>query len=119
MNRIQLIAVFFSFAFLYYISRLIIRNKLREEYSIVWICCGFVLMVCSFYERGLDVLSQWTGFTIPANLVFTGSIFAIFVYLLHLSVVASRLQRQNKQMAQKIALLEKKLNSIDNKNCKV
>ncbi len=110
MAKIQMIAIAISILFLLYIIRLIIKGKLREEYSIVWIVCTVVLIVFSFWRNGLDVVSNLVGIYAPPNLVFTAAIFAIFIYLLHLSVVVSKLQSQSKQLAQEIALLKEKIN---------
>ncbi len=109
MGKIQIIAIAVSLLFLLYIVRLIIKGKLREEYSIVWIVCTVVLILFSFWRSGLDVVSNLVGILSPPNLVFTAAIFAIFIYLLHLSVVVSKLHAQNKQMAQDIALLKEKM----------
>lgn len=109
MFRIQAIAIATSILFLLYIIRLIIKGKLREEYSIVWIVCTVVLILFSFWRDGLAVVSELVGVYSPPNLVFIAAIFAIFIYLLHLSVVISKLQSQNKQLAQDIALLKEKL----------
>ena len=109
MFRIQAIAIATSILFLLYIVRLIIKGKLREEYSIVWIVCTIVLVLFSFWRDGLAVVSDLVGVYSPPNLVFIAAIFAIFIYLLHLSVVVSKLHSQNKQLAQDIALLKEKL----------
>ena len=109
MFRIQLIAIVTSILFLLYIVRLIIKGKLREEYSIVWIVCTVVLIIFSFWRDGLAVVSELVGVYSPPNLVFIAAIFAVFIYLLHLSVVISKLQSQNKQLAQDIALLKEKM----------
>jgi len=109
MEKIQIIAIAISILFLLYIVRLIIKGKLREEYSIVWIVCTIVLVLFSFWRKGLDVVSALIGIYSPPNLVFTAAIFVIFIYLLHLSVVVSKLQSQNKQLAQDIALLKEKI----------
>ena len=109
MFRIQLIAIITSILFLLYIVRLIIKGKLREEYSIVWIVCTIVLILFSFWRDGLAVVSELVGVYSPPNLVFIAAIFAVFIYLLHLSVVISKLQSQNKQLAQDIALLKEKM----------
>ena len=114
MARIQIITITVSILFLLYISRLIIKGKLREEYSIVWGVCTVILLVFSFWRKGLDVMSKLFGVFEPPNLVFTACIFAILIYLLHLSVVASKLHKQNKQMAQDIALIKEKLNKSIN-----
>jgi hypothetical protein len=109
MVRIQIIAIAASALFLLYIARLIIKGKLREEYSIVWIVCTIVLILFSFWRNGLEIIAHTLGVFEAPNLVFTGAIFAIFIYLLHLSVVVSKLHAQNKQLAQDIALMKEKM----------
>ncbi|NNU33428.1 DUF2304 domain-containing protein [Mucilaginibacter sp. S1162] len=109
MARIQIITIITSLLFLLYISRLIIKGKLREEYAIVWCVCTGILVIFSFWRSGLEVMSKLFGVYEAPNPVFTACIFAILIYLLHLSVVASKLHQQNKQMAQDIALLKEKV----------
>ena len=109
MEKIQIIAIITSLLFLTYISWLIVKGKLREEYAIIWILCTIVLVIFSFWRKGLDVISNMLGIFDPPNLVFTGAIFAVLVYLLHLSIAVSKLQKQNKTLAQEIALLKEKL----------
>jgi len=112
MAKIQIITVTVSILFLIYVIWLILKGKLREEYSIVWIICTAVLLLFSFWRNGLVVVSNLFGVYAAPNLVFTAAIFVIFIYLLHLSVINSKLQEQNKTLAQDIALLKEK---IDNK----
>jgi len=109
MAKIQIIAITASVLFLLYIARLIIKGKLREEYSIVWIICTLVLILFSFWRDGLEILAKLVGVYEAPNLVFTGAIFAVFIYLLHLSVVVSNLHSENKQLAQDIAMLKEKM----------
>ncbi len=108
MERVQIIAIAASLLFLALIARLIVKGRLREEYAIIWIVCSVLLIVFSFWRAGLDVMSELIGVEDPPNLVFTGAIFAMLIYLLHLSVVVSKLQEQNKTLAQDIALLKEK-----------
>jgi len=106
MVRIQIITIAANVLFLLYISRLIIKGKLREEYAIVWVVCTLFLMVFAFWRNGLEVMARLTGVYEAPNLVFTGFIFAILIYLLHLSVVASKLYNDNKKLAQEVSLLK-------------
>lgn len=115
MERIQLITIIINFLFLCYISWLIVKGKLREEYAIVWIIITLLLIVFSFWRKGLDVVAKLFGVYEPPNLVFTGFIFIILIYLLHLSVVASKLHRQNKKIAQDVALLRQELKLLKDK----
>ena len=115
MERIQIIAIIISILFLVFIGRLIAKGKLREEYAIVWIICTAVFILFSFWRSGLDVVSHLLGVSAPPNIVFIGAITAIFIYLLHLSMVVSKLQAQNRKLAQEIAIL-KKVEGIDDNN---
>ncbi len=107
--RIQIISIVASLGFLLYIGRLVIRGKLRAEYSIVWIISSLALIIFSLWRPGIDVVGHLLGVYAGINLAFAGMIFMILVYLLHLSIVASRLQEQNKELAQQIALLKERL----------
>ncbi len=117
--RIQYIAITISLLFLFYIGKLIRKGKLREEYAIIWICCTTILIVFSFWREGLAVISRLIGVYSPPNMVFLASLFAILIYLLHLSIVLSRLHKQNKDLASEIAILknhlDKKIKEIDAK----
>jgi len=108
MERIQIISIGASLLFLIYIGWLIIKGKLREEYAIVWIISTAILIPFSFWRDGLDLVSELLGLQSPPNMVFTEAIFALLIYLLHLSVTVAKLQEQNKILAQEIALLKNK-----------
>ena len=116
MIRIQLIAIAASILFLIYIGRLIVKGRLREEYAFVWIICTAILIFFSFWRNGLEVMSHLLGVYAAPNLVFTGAIFAILIYLLHLSVVVSKLQEQNKTLSQEIALMKNEREKAKNEN---
>jgi len=104
--RIQIASIVGSVAFLLFIGRLIVRGKLREEYAIIWLICTIVLLIFSFWREGLHVVAEMLGVFYPPSLVFLGAIFAIIVFLVHLSIVASRFQKQLKELAQDVALLK-------------
>jgi len=103
--KAQIISLLASFCFLAYIAFLIIKGRLRVEYSIVWIVSSLVILLFALWRPGLELVAGWLGVYTGLNLAFAGAIFAILIYLLHLSIVASRLSEQNKSLAQQIALL--------------
>lgn len=114
MERIQIIAIAGSIFFMSIVIRFIIKGRLREEYAIVWILSTIILLIFSFWRNGLEKLSQLLGIFEAPNMVFTGALFAVFVYLLHLSVVASKLHDNNKMLAQEISFLREKLKKLMN-----
>jgi len=106
--KIQIISIVVSISFLFYIGYLIVKGKLREEYAIFWVICTLILILFSFWRSGLEIVSTMLGVYSAPNLVFMGAIFAIFIYLLHLSVVVSNLHEKNKKLSQEIGLLKNK-----------
>jgi hypothetical protein len=109
MSRIQIITIVINFLFIAYITRLIIKGKLREEYAIVWCICTFGLILFSFWTKGLSVMSKIFGVFDPPNLVFTAFIFIILIYLLHLSVVSSKSHESITRLTQELALMKEKM----------
>ena len=107
--KIQLLSIIGSLGFLAFIGRLIIKGKLREEYSIVWIFCTVFLLIFSFWRSGLDIIANYLGIYYAPSLIFLAGFFAIVIFLVHLSVHNSKLQKQIKDMAQEIALLKEKI----------
>jgi len=110
--KIQIIAIVLSLGFLVYIGRLIVKGKLREEYSFIWVFGALILILFSFWREGLAVIAKLLGVYAAPNLVFMVAIFGIFIYLLHISVVVSQLHEKNKKLSQEIALLKNKIEKI-------
>ena len=113
MQKIQFIIIFINSLLLFYIARLIVKGKLREEYAIAWIVCTIVLMFFSFWRNGLEVLAKAFGIFEAPNLVFTSFIFIILLYLLHLSIVNTKLQKDITKLTQEIALMKQKVKNDD------
>jgi hypothetical protein len=104
--KIQLISIIGAILFMLFIFRLIIKGKLREEYSIIWIVCTIVLLIFSIWRDGLDVLAKLLGVYYAPALIFLAAIFAIIIFLVHLSVVNSKQHEQIKKLSQELALLK-------------
>jgi hypothetical protein len=110
--RLQIIAICIALIFMFFIFRLITRGKLREEYSFIWIVCTSLLLLFAIWRNGLDVIAKLLGIYYAPSLIFLGAIFAIVIFLVHLSVVNSRQHKQIKDLTQEMALLKEKLDSF-------
>ena len=108
--RLQIIAIISALIFMFFIFRLISKGKLREEYSFIWIICTCFLLLFSIWRNGLDVIANMLGVYYAPSLIFMGAIFAIVVFLVHLSVVNSKQHKQIKELTQEMALMKEKIN---------
>ena len=103
--KIKVIVTLIAIGFLAYVSRLILKRRLKEEYAIIWFVSTFILALLSFRSDLLDTVAVLLGVAFAPNLLFAGIIFIGMVYLLHLSVKLSKQQEQTKNLTQEIALL--------------
>jgi hypothetical protein len=96
------------------VFELIRSRRLREQYALLWLATGVVLVVLSAWRDGLNTIAGWLGVRgyPPAVLFAVGLLFVILV-LLHYSTVISRLADQNTILAQRLAMLEAKLRERD------
>lgn len=111
--RIQILIIAFTFLFVSFIVKKITSGRLREEYSIIWLIMSILVMIFSFWTNGLEIISKLVGVLSAPNLVFTVAIFFVFVYLIHLSVVNTRLHNTIKTLVQRQAITEKIIEKID------
>ena len=104
--KVQVISIIGVLLFMYVVVRLIVRGKLREEYSIVWILGTLVLVIFSIWRQGLQDIAALLNVSYAPSLLFLIAIFAIICFLLHLSIVVSKFQSQIKDLTYELAMLK-------------
>ncbi len=95
------------------ILELVRRRKFREELSLVWLLIGFGLILASFADLIMDPLAFKLGISYPPILIFIIVFFLFLLVLLYFSAIVSDLKSKNKELSQKIALIEYKLAKSD------
>jgi cell division protein FtsW (lipid II flippase) len=108
--KVSIVAALASVILLAIVFELIRSRRLRERYALLWLLTGVVLLVLSLWRDGLNTIARWVGVQTypPAVLFAVGSLFILAV-LLHYSTVISKLSDQNSILAQRVALLEEKV----------
>jgi membrane protein insertase Oxa1/YidC/SpoIIIJ len=71
-----------------------------------------VLLFFAFWRNGLEFIAHFLGVFYAPSIIFLAAIFAIIIFLVHLSVVNSRQQKQIREMAQEIALIREKYKNV-------
>jgi hypothetical protein len=103
-DRIQWVSILGSAVLLGSVLELVRRRRLREEYSLLWICTASVLLLLSLWRGLLDRLAFLTGIKYPPSALFLVGFGFFLLILLHFSLVLSDLSRKVKQLAQEVAL---------------
>lgn len=92
------------------IIEMVRRRKLAEEYSFLWLLTGIGTVVLVLWYDLLEWLTYLIGArTETTTLFIIGFVFVILINL-HYSVKITKLTSQVKDLAQKIAISEKKSN---------
>lgn len=106
----RLLATGVSVSLLILVFELVRRKKLKEKYAILWLLSGTTILILAIFDNLLKAITIALGITLPINTVFFFGIFFIILINIHFSLVISNLSEQNRKMAQKISLLEARIN---------
>jgi hypothetical protein len=106
-QRVEVIAV--AILICAAILELIWRKHLMERYAILWLTLGVTLLVLAAWKGLLTALSHAAGIYYPPAALFAVAFLFVLALLLHFSIVLSRLSDQNKILAQRVALLQQRL----------
>ena len=108
MTRITIFSISASAVLLLYILEMVRRRKLREEYSILWLAGGGIMLIFSVKQDWLEWASRAVGIYYPPSFLFFIGLLFILLILIHFSIAISKLYQMNKKMAQEMALLKNK-----------
>ena len=113
--KIQLFIGTLSIILLFITFELIRKEKLREEYSLLWLFTGAVILIFSIWPEYFlsRFFSQITGIFYLSAVVLLAFMFLLLI-VFHFSVVISKLTDLNKELAQRHALLELEFREIKN-----
>ena len=109
-DRVMVFGIIASLAAILFILELVRRRKLREDYSLLWLATGIVLLLLSLSRPALDTIANALGvITYPPAALFAVAILFVLFILLQFSIALTKLSRENKQIAQQMAILSYEL----------
>ncbi|MDR1014509.1 MAG: DUF2304 domain-containing protein [Coriobacteriales bacterium] len=85
------------------------RKRLQIDYAVSWILISLLLLVASVFPHAAIGLSRMLGFESPANFVFLAVVFLLLMKLFSVTLKLSRANQQIVDLAQRLALAEKRL----------
>lgn len=113
-NLIQYYAIVGSILLFFFIIYLVRNRKISEQYSLIWIFLSIIFIIFSFWRDGLNYLSSSIGIVYPPVAFLLILIMAIFLILIHFSVVITKLSKQNKKLTQELSMITFELDNMKN-----
>jgi hypothetical protein len=111
-NRIQVFSILGSVSLILTIFGLIKRKKLKEEYSLLWLGCGFIFLLFSVFKPALQIFAGALGILYAPSALLLMLIVSAFFILIQYSVVISRLSENNKNLIQEVGILKAELKKL-------
>jgi len=107
------LAIAVTLALLVLVFELVRRKLLSERYAILWLLAATTLLLLAAWKGLLTTLSDDVGISYPPSALFAVAIGLIAMILLHFSLAVSRLSDQNKILAQRIGLLQQRIEQAE------
>lgn len=102
----QIIAGIVSLLVMFVVVDMVRRRKLREEYSILWLGAGLVMLIMAIDRTALFWFAELLGIEHPAYALFVVALFVGMVLAIHFTVLLSKLTAQTWRQTQEIGLLQ-------------
>src|SRR6476659_8092196 len=107
--RIQIVAIIATAGLFVIVFELVRQRRLMERYALLWLFSTTVLLGLAVWKDLLDEVAHAIGIFYAPSALFVVAFGFILVLLLHFSLVISRLADQNKVLAQRLGLLQQRL----------
>lgn len=104
--KTQILAILVNIALLAIIIYLLYKRRLREEYSLIWLVGVFTLLILSIFRGLLIQIANILGIDYAPSLLFAVSGLFLLMIMISFAVSITSLVRKNRDLAQRIALLE-------------
>ena len=102
---IRIIAIIFFI----YVLGLIVKEKLKIKYCVLWLGYSLVLILVSFNVNFIEFISNELNiYYAPSSIFLIGLIF-LMVYILHLSIVITKQDKYIVNLVQEVSLLKQRV----------
>lgn len=105
----RIVAIALTAGLILLILELVRRKRLMERYALLWLFSATVLLVLAAWKGLLTTIAVRVGIHYPPSLLFAAAFGAELLLLLHFSLAVSSLTDQNKILAQRVGLLQRRL----------
>ncbi|WP_314646506.1 DUF2304 domain-containing protein [uncultured Microbacterium sp.] len=109
---IVFLGIAFALLVLAMIVWMLLTQRLREKYAVLWLIIGVAMLVLTVFPGLLVWLSDAIGVQVPANLLFIGAIALLVGVTLHQSWEISTAEEETRRVAEEVAILRAEVESL-------
>jgi hypothetical protein len=112
-TRLQIVSVVAMAGLFGLVFELVRRRRLMERYALLWLFSTAALLALAVWGELLQRIAGALGVAYAPSALFAAALGFVVLLLLHFSLVISRLADQNKLLAQRVGILQRRLDELD------
>lgn len=109
----QILILFLSLSFVGLILYFMKKNKLKEEFSLLWFILSIILIVVAVFSKQIVILFEFLNPDSAGEILLFIIVISLYVFILLFTVKLSTIKDQNKIFTQEIAMLRSKIESLE------
>lgn len=102
---IRIIAIIFFI----YVLELIVKEKLKIKYCVLWLGYSLILILVSFNVNFIEFISNELNIYYAPSTIFLIGLIFLMVYILHLSIVITKQDKYIVNLVQEVSLLKQRV----------
>lgn len=88
------------------------KRALREKYAVIWLLVSCLLLLCGLFPQLIKGFADTAHLAYPSAVLFI-ALGAMYIFSYSVSVSLSRQHRRNVRLTQELALLEHRLQQLE------
>lgn len=113
-ERLHLLIIIGTIGLIIFTVELIRREKLKEEYALLWLVLWTIFLIISVNPRIVNAIGSILGVKVASNALFTLGFLFVIAILLSLSIIISDLSKKNRILTQHLSILEMEKEKLKN-----
>ena len=111
-TRLQVVAIVLAAGGFLLVFELVRRRRLMERYALLWLLAAAVLLGLAAWGDALNLVSDALGISYGPSTLFAAISAFMLILMLHFSLVISRLADQNRVLAQRLSMLQQRVEAL-------
>lgn len=111
---LQIFLIVCVLIFLAIIVHYLAKKKLNLKYSLVWLGAGVGMLIIAIFPQLASIAGKLIGIDTPVNVVFLFAGMFMLLIIFTLTIIVSHMNNQIYKLAQKQAILEKRVRELEN-----
>ena len=115
-SKLQIVLIIAIVCYFIIILHFLKKKALELKYTLLWLFAGVVLLILVLFPELLSIIVNLFGIQSNMNGLYIILISFIIMILMALTSIVSRQSNKTKTLIQEIAILEKRVRDLENRN---